>query len=182
MSVKIRFGFIILAILTLLGSYGYYANSSYEKRIPGKKSFRINSLKSANITDINNRVKSKRSKKIENLAESKDFLAYSYERSMDDPEKIVVNKADLNNLSFQDWLNINAAADDVTSVEEIQSATINDREASIYKYTIRLHEEQKHIVFYINFDDSVMMLGIYGSSEESFDYLEKNLWEFANEL
>lgn len=189
MKLKIIALFLTLAIsLVALNSYNLYA-SRQETSISTKESFAANRfthskvLDSNNINQSKNKIREKKNKNFTVLTESSNYLAYlPDENNKSAFNKISVAKENLYGLSFEEWIQANTADDFAKKLLDSKEIEVANRKAIHHRYISELHKKNKVSVIYIDFDDSLMSIGIHGDIDQSFEELEIELERFANEL
>ncbi len=180
----ILFLLLVPALLVNLQRYNTALAESTDNQILNKVEALLNSngVYSA-LTNTQSSVADKKVENFEHLTSTSNYTSYATKEST--PEnftKIVVAKESLGNLTFQKWLQNYAQGDDVTELIEKKQIKIENKTVELYRYMVRVHEEQRHSVLYVDLGKSIMMIAIYGDPHQTFEELEEELWRFANEL
>lgn len=188
-----KFKIIALALTCILGltalkSYTFYASQQKttalfkESRLQNKV-IRPKILESNSINQAKNKIHSKRFKNFKTLVETPDYLAYLPDDNNKSAfNKISVAKSSLYDLSFDEWIQKNTSDDFAVKLLDSKETIINNRKAVQHRYISELHRKNKVSMVYIDFDDSLMSIGIHGDTNQSFEELELELERFANEL
>lgn len=189
MKSKIVFLLVIAVLFGIFQPFEFYSARKIITAVPPKKIFQAeiidknDSFKKTNLSKIKERINNKKSKEISALAENDNYLAYLPNQKVNqDFIKISVAKEELNGSTFKEWMDVHGKGDEVSQIIATIPVEFNDHEAVIQRYIVNLHGEFKLSVIYINFQDYILSMGIYGNTHKTFEELEVELERFANEL